>query len=352
MTEARPISVVIPVRNGAATLARCLEAALASAHPRFEVVVVDDGSTDGTAEIAERFPVKLVRLAAHGGVSRARNAGAAASSGELLVFIDADCLLQRNALAVADAAYGTGADARRVLGGTYTSAPHDRDFFSAFQSVFIHHFETKRAAPDYVAAHAMAIDAELFRRSGGFVVGELIGIAASVEDVELSHRLRRAGCELVMVRDLQVQHIFRFSLRRSLANAVKKARIWTAYSLANRDLLADSGTASWELKTNVAALAGLALLAAGAAAAGEPWPLLLAPTLLLANLLVSRKLIAAWRAARGPRFAALATLYWATLYAAAVAAGAALGAVRWLWSFRSLARSTCTPPSGTLDLSS
>ena len=154
MTEARPISVVIPVRNGADTLARCLEAALASAYPRFEVVVVDDGSTDATAEIAARFPVKLVRLAAHGGVSRARNAGAAASSGELLVFIDADCLLERNALAVADAAYGRGAC--RVLGGTYTRSPHDRDFFSAFQSVFIHHFETKRAAPDYVAAHAMA----------------------------------------------------------------------------------------------------------------------------------------------------------------------------------------------------
>jgi glycosyltransferase involved in cell wall biosynthesis len=352
MTEARPISVVIPVRNGAATLARCLEAALASTHPRLEVVVVDDGSTDATAEIAERFPVKLVRLAAHGGVSRARNAGAAASSGELLVFIDADCLLERNALAVADAAYGAGAGAGRVLGGTYTRSPHDRDFFSAFQSVFIHHFETKRAAPDYVAAHAMAIDAELFRRSGGFVEGTFIGIAASVEDVELSHRLRRAGCELVMIPGFQVKHIFRFSLRRSLANAVKKARIWTAYSVANRDLLADSGTASWELKTNVATAAAQVVLVAAAAASGQRWLLAAAPALLAANLLVSRRLVAAWRSARGPRFAALATLYWATLYAAAVGTGAALGLARWLWSFRSFARTSCTPRSGTLDLSS
>jgi glycosyltransferase involved in cell wall biosynthesis len=352
MTEARSISVVIPVRNGAATLARCLEAALASAYPRFEVVVVDDGSTDGTAEIAGRFPVTLVRLAARGGVSRARNAGAAASSGELLVFIDADCLLEPNALTVADAAYGRGAGARRVLGGTYTRAPHDRDFFSAFQSVFIHHFETKRAAPDYVAAHAMAIDAELFRRSGGFVEGTFIGIAASVEDVELSHRLRRAGCELVMIPELQVKHIFGFSLRRSLANAFKKARIWTAYSLANGDVLADSGTASWELKANVATGAAGALLATAAALTGHGWPLRLVPALLLANLLVSRRLIAAWRAARGPRFASLATLYWATLYAAAVGAGAALGTARWVFGCRSLARYSCTPRSGTLDLSS
>ena len=350
MSGERLISVVIPVRNGAATLARCLEAALASDYRPFEVVVVDDGSTDATAEIASRYPVKLERLGRHAGVSRARNAGAAASAGELLLFIDADCLLERDALAIADAAYGRGG--QRVLGGTYTPSPDDRDFFSAFQSVFIHHFETKRAAPDYVAAHAMVIDAGLFRRSGGFVEGPHIGVAAGVEDVELSHRLRRAGCELAMSSDLRVRHVFRFSLRRSLANAVRKARVWTAYSLSNRDLLADSGTASRELKIDVVAGLAQALLVAAAALAGEPSRLAPVAALLAANLLVNRRLVAAWRRARGWRFAALASLYYVTLYAAAVGAGAALGFLWWLWSFRTVARTSCTPRSGTLDLSS
>ena len=350
MIGERAISVVIPVRDGAATLARCLGAALASRYGRFEVVVVDDGSRDGTAEIAGRFPVKLVRLARHAGVSRARNAGAAAATGELLLFIDADCLLREDALAVANAAYGEGR--ARVLGGTYTAAPHDGDFFSAFQSVFIRHFETKRTEPDYVAAHLMVIDAELFRRSGGFVEGAFIGVAASVEDVELSHRLRRAGCELVMNPDLQVQHVFGFSLRRSLANAVKKARIWTAYSLANRDLLADSGTASWELKTNVVAAALQAALLALAALLGSGWPLAPAAALLALDLHVNRRLIAAWLGSRGGRFAGLASLYYVTLYAAAVGTGAAAGAAQWLWSFRSPGRTSCIPRSGTLDLSS
>ena len=351
MIEERTISVVIPVRDGAATIERCLAAALASDYRRFEVVVVDDGSSDGTAEIVERFPCKLVRLGGHAGVSRARNAGAAASSGELLLFIDADCLLRRDALAVANAAYGGGK--ARVLGGTYTASPHDRDFFSRFQSVFIHHFETKRAEPDYVAAHLMAIDAGLFRRSGGFVEGSFIGIAASVEDVELSHRLRRAGCELVMRPDLLVEHVFRFSLGRSLANAVKKARVWTAYSLANRDLLADSGTASRELKTNVVTGLAQGVLLAWAALLGEAWPLAPAAPLLALNLHVNRRLIAAWLGNRGWRFAGLASLYYVTLYAAAVGTGAAIGAAQWLRSFRSLGRyASCTPRSGTLDLSS
>jgi glycosyltransferase involved in cell wall biosynthesis len=349
--EARSISIVVPVHDGAATIGKCLAAALASDYPRFEVVVVDDGSTDGTLSIIESFPVKLVRHPARRGVSCARNAGAAASSGELLLFVDADCLLPKDALAVACAAHG--GRPHRLVGGTYTPRPHDDDFFSAFQSVFVHHFETKSARPDYVAAHAMLVDAELFRRSGGFVEGAFIGFAASVEDVELSHRLRRAGCELVMDPSLQVQHVFRFSLRRSLANAVRKARTWTAYSLANRDVLADSGTASRELKANVASAFATLALAAAAALLGAAWALAAALPLLALDLHLNRRLIGAWRRAGGARFAGLATLYYVTLFAAAVGTGAAVGTAQYLWSFRSLGRyASCTPRSGTFGLSS
>jgi len=351
MREERFISIVIPNRNGAATIGQCLTAAFASDYGRFEVVVVDDGSGDASLEIIEAFPCKLVRLDGHGGVSRARNAGARASSGELILFIDADCLLGRRTLSIADASYGERRD--RVLGGTYTPSPYDDDFFSSFQSVFIHHFETRKAEPDYVAAHAMVIDAELFRTSGGFVEGSFIGVAASVEDVELSHRLRRAGCELVMNADLQVQHIFRFSLRRSLRNAVKKARYWTMYSLANRDVLADSGTASLELKANVLLFHAQALLLASCAALGSASPLAALLPLLALDLVVNRSLIAAWRRARGLPFCVLATSYYATLYAAAVGIGAAAGAVQYLWSVRLLRRyRSCTPRFDTRGLSS
>ena len=327
MPEERLISVVIPNRNGAATIGRCLAAALASDYPRFEVVVVDDASEDASVGIIEAFPCKLVRLGEHQGVSRARNAGARASAGELLVFTDSDCLLRPDALSIANASYGGGRD--RVLGGTYTASPFDADFFSAFQSIFINHFETKRVVPDYVASHAMVVDAGLFRRSGGFIEGSRMGIAPSLEDVEFSHHLRRTGCALAMNPDLQVQHIFRFSLWRSVRNAVRKARWWTMYSMANRDLLADSGTASLELKANVGACLALAFLGASALAGAVRWPVAAMLPIAALNLAVNRRLIGAWLRARGPSFAVLATLYYVTLYAAAVAVGAAAGALRY-----------------------
>lgn len=332
MPEERLISIVIPNRNGAATIGRCLGAALASDYRRFEVVVVDDASEDGSVDVIRSFPCRLVRLDGHRGVSKARNAGARAASGELLLFIDNDCLLGHETLSIANASYGARKDL--VLGGTYTPTPHDADFFSSFQSVFVNHFETKKAAPDYVAAHAMVVDAGLFERSGGFVEDAFIGVAASVEDVEFCHRLRRAGCELAMNRDLQVQHIFRFSLRRSVANAVKKARYWTRYSLANRDLLADSGAASLELKANVLACLAQAFLLALSVALRATWPLALALPLLALDLGLNRRLIAAWRRTGGLHFSVLATLYYLTVYAVAVGIGAAAGATQHLWSAR------------------
>jgi len=349
----RSVSIVIPNRNGAATLEACLAAACACAARSgpCEVVVVDDGSTDGSVEIARRFPVNLVRLPARAGVSRARNAGARAASGDLLLFVDADCVIQPATVAAAREALGARTDL--VVGGTYTPRPADRDFFSLFQSIFIHHFETKREAPDYVAAHAMALDAGLFARSGGFTEGPCLGVSAGVEDVELSHRLRAAGCRLAMSPGMQVRHVFRFSLRRSLGNAFRKARVWTMYSIAHRDLAADSGTASLELKAGVLCSALLALLLAASALLGSAWPLAAALPLLALDLHLNRRLIAAWHEEVGLRFSILATLHYATLYAAAVGAGALAGAASWAWNVRSLGRfQPCSPRSGTSPLSS
>ncbi|HSB18408.1 MAG TPA: glycosyltransferase family A protein [Anaeromyxobacteraceae bacterium] len=351
MPEERFISVVIPARNAAATLDLCLRAAFAADYGRYEVVVVDDASEDASAGIIRSHPCKSVRLDRRGGVSRARNAGAEASSGELLFFTDADCLLERDALSIANAAHGGRRDL--VLGGTYTPLPFDTDFFSAFQSVFIHHFETRAAEPDYVATHAMVVDAELFRLSGGFRQDRFMGLAPSVEDVELSHRLRRAGCRLAVEPRLRVRHVFRFSLRRSLGNAIRKARHWTRYSLANRDVLADSGTASLALKANVLAAALAACLLSASAALGSGWPLLAALPLLALDLALSRGLIAAWFRHRGPLFGAKATLYYLTLYAAAVGIGAAAGTAEFLWSAPALrGQRSCTVRSGTRGLSS
>ena len=319
LTVAPFISVIIPNHNGEKTIALCLDGALASQYPNYEVVVVDDCSSDNSAIILEKYPCKLISLSEHGGAAKARNTGARNSKGEILFFIDADCIMQPDTLAKVSAAYkenGPGV----IIGGTYSWLPYDdQNFFSIFQSVYIHYSETKNCRnPDYIATHAMLISADLFQKSGGFNE-QFMPI---LEDVELSHRLKRMGHTLRMDTNIQVRHIFNFTLAKSMRNGIRKSKYWSIYSINNRDLLADSGTASQELKFNVLSwfLIG-SLLLAGILL--KNWSLALpVPLLFGSNLYLNRRLVRAFHNVRGPFFAFLAVLYYTLLYPFAVGLGA------------------------------
>lgn len=87
------ISVIIPVYNGERYLSEAIESVLAQAHRPLEVIVVDDGSTDASAQVAQRFGRAVTYLyQAQQGASVARNCGVAWSRGEFLAFLDADDL--------------------------------------------------------------------------------------------------------------------------------------------------------------------------------------------------------------------------------------------------------------------
>lgn len=324
MDDLPSLSIVIPMRDSAATIERCLAAACAVDYPRREVVVVDDGSRDRSADIARRFPVRLEVLPEPGGAGRARNRGAELATGEWLFFTDSDCvvppdILQRAARAIRE----EGRDC--VIGGTYTPLAHDHGLFSSFQSVFVNYSETKYRAPDYIATHAMLIPAALFRRTERFREQFL----PILEDVEFSHRLRRNGVRLVMHPELAVGHIFRFGLWRSLRNAYRKSRWWTRYHLQNKDALADSGTASFELKSNVALWAVQMACWTVFLASGNPLFAWLALGAIGLAIWCSRRLLLAWfRAGAGVPFAVGCVLYYLFVFPVAVGIGSVRGLIQ------------------------
>jgi glycosyltransferase involved in cell wall biosynthesis len=91
------VSVVVTCFNQACFLADAIESVLAQSYPRREVLIVDDGSTDATAAVAQRYPVRY-RWQPNAGLASARNAGIAATGGALLAFLDADDRLLPGAL--------------------------------------------------------------------------------------------------------------------------------------------------------------------------------------------------------------------------------------------------------------
>ncbi|NLW14611.1 MAG: glycosyltransferase family 2 protein, partial [Trueperella sp.] len=87
------VSVIVPAYNEGVVLADCLGSILKSGYPRLELIVVNDGSTDDTAEVMERYSDRAVTITKeNGGKGSALNAGIERASGEILFFVDADGL--------------------------------------------------------------------------------------------------------------------------------------------------------------------------------------------------------------------------------------------------------------------
>jgi glycosyltransferase involved in cell wall biosynthesis len=92
LVDAPKVSVVICAYNAESTMEACLQSLLQLRYANFEVIVVDDGSMDGTLEIARRFPFRVIHQE-NQGLSNARNVGIAAATGEYVVFTDSDCVV-------------------------------------------------------------------------------------------------------------------------------------------------------------------------------------------------------------------------------------------------------------------
>lgn len=90
--RARSVSVIVPVYNREELLPYCLASLVAQDYPRLEIIVIDDGSSDRTAEVARSYPVKVIGLEKNRGAAIARNEGASAADGDYLAFTDSDCV--------------------------------------------------------------------------------------------------------------------------------------------------------------------------------------------------------------------------------------------------------------------
>jgi glycosyltransferase involved in cell wall biosynthesis len=213
------VSVIIPVKNQEQLLAQCLGALRESGVPDMEIIVADDHSTDNTAGAAAAGGARVVSVDLKHGVSAARNAGAAAAHGEILVFTDADVVFPQGALG----SLINCMDQRGVDGavGVFAAQTPFRNFASIWKNQWMRY--TYRRMPDRIAlffTSAAAVRADAFHASGGF--DENYG-APSVEDTAMGRCLARMGCHIRLCRDAEVVHHKHYSAVQVLGVDCRRA---------------------------------------------------------------------------------------------------------------------------------
>ncbi|WP_420627943.1 glycosyltransferase [Candidatus Leptofilum sp.] len=224
------ISIIIPALNARSTLPACLAACKAQTLPAgvtSEIIVVDDGSDDGTQAVAEAAGVQLIQHAERRGAGAARNSGLAVAMGEIILFTDADCVPEPNWVAEMIRPFQDST----VQGCKGIYATHQPELVARFVQIeYEDKYDLLRPQPaiDFIDTYSAGYRTAVLQATGGF--DETIHY---VEDQELSFRLAAAGHKMVFMETAVVWHQHSDSLRRYFRKKVMigywKAQIMRRY---------------------------------------------------------------------------------------------------------------------------
>lgn len=296
----------MPVYNAAKFLPRSLPPlAQALEHGEIdELIAVDDGSNDGSVELAQQLGARVIPSGGRLGPGGARNVAARVAHGDILWFVDSDVVVHPGGAARVRAAFA--ADDAWAMFGSYDDQPAERDFGSQYKNLLHHHHHQKgKADAATFWAGCGAVRRQAFLTLGGFDAERYPW--PSVEDIELGYRVREHGGKIVLDRDLLSKHLKRWGVRELVRVDIFRRAIPWARLMLERGSVTDDLNVSWFERAR-AGLAGLLTLSLPAAAFGfAPWwsPLALFAIALAANA----ELTAMFTRKRGPLFAIAAMAF-------------------------------------------
>ena len=230
------ISVIIPVYNGCKYLNRCLDALMTSSYRQFEIIVVDDASTDDSVDICRKKGIAVVQMPHQSGPAAARNYGAQKARGDVLLFIDSDVLVQQETITLVAADFINNPDIVAIF-GSYDDSPDASDFLSQFRNLFHHfiHQNSHQEAKTFWTGCG-AIYKEIFYQLKGFDEDWF-----SIEDIELGHRIWDNGYRIMLDKEIQVKHLKQWGLKNWLkTDILYRAVPWS-------QLILSSGYMPWDL---------------------------------------------------------------------------------------------------------
>ncbi len=229
------LSVVVPVYNSSAELRQCLAGLATSKFDDFDVLVVDDGSTEPIEAIVNEHGFRYMRIDGPSGPARARNRGVLTVEGEYVVFIDADVIVHEDTLERFADALKSDSDVVGVI-GTYDDDPAHPSFLSQYKNIF-HHYVHQSAHGDVSTfwSGCGAMRRDVFIEFGGF--DEKRYRRPAIEDIELGTWVSAAGHRLILDSRVKCKHLKQWTVKNLLKTDIfDRAIPWTRLMLRARDL--------------------------------------------------------------------------------------------------------------------
>ena len=296
------VSLVIPVHNGSQYLEKCLSSVESSLYQAYEVIIVDDGSTDDSVEIANRHGAKVLKLGEKAGPAGARNFGARAAKGDILFFIDCDIVIKKETITQIVEDFNEKTDVVALF-GSYDDSPEEQNFFSQYMNLR-HHFIHQESNSEAVTfwSGCGAIRSDIFRLLDGFDENKYA--RPCIEDIEMGFRLKKMGYRILLDKRLQVKHLKKWTLRSVIrTDILDRAIPWSKLILESQEMVSDLNLHfSQKISTAIVALmvAGLPLCIV------IPQLLLLNLFLLMAIMIINHRLFTFFLKQRGALFAVFA----------------------------------------------
>lgn len=321
------ISIVVPVYNGGEAFRQCLISLAVLQPPPLEIIVVADGDSDGSWQMAEQYGAHVIRLSTtSGGPARPRNIGALQAKGEYLFFVDADVYVHPDTLGQVSETFHNNPDLTALI-GSYDDTPAESNFLSQYKNLFHHYVHQKgqREASTFWGACG-AIRRDIFLEIGGF---DEKYRRPSIEDIELGYRLKKTGHQIQLRKDIYVKHLKRWSIGSMLkADFFYRAIPWTELILRDRRFTNDLNIRHSE-RLCVVLTFGLV-----GALMGAIWwgPFLgVAALIMISLLIINAPLYRFFQKKRGVRFA-LQSVPWHWLYYLYSGLAFAIGLARHVFS--------------------
>ena len=253
------LAVIIPVYNDAARLAECLTAVVNSTRVPDELIVVDDASTDSSAEVASSFGARVLRSSVTAGPASCRNIAFESTDCQLIVFLDADTRVHSDTIEGLEKRLLADAGLAAVI-GSYDNRPEATGCVSQFRNLS-HHFVHGKASTKALTfwSGCGIVRREVLLKSGGF---DARFRRPSVEDIELGYRLSAKGERILLDPTLQVTHLKLWTLRNAIRTDIfYRGAPWFRLLLERGNFPNDLNvTAKHRLSTALTALGCLSML--------------------------------------------------------------------------------------------